>query len=95
MADPSRYPDSTGDTGDTGDTGMRPGRGPTTGTPRWVKALGIIAIVLVLLVVTLLLTGHGPGRHLSSGDTGVESVTEDPTPPGDDSRVHALHAYNR
>jgi hypothetical protein len=39
-------------------------------TPRWVKVFGIIAIVLVLLFVILLLTGrgHGPGRHLPSGD---------------------------
>jgi len=35
------------------------------GTPRWVKALGIIALLLVLLVVVALLLGgnHGPGRH--------------------------------
>jgi hypothetical protein len=41
-----------------------------TGTPRWVKVFGIIAIVLVLLFVILLLTGrdHGPGRHLRSAD---------------------------
>jgi hypothetical protein len=39
------------------------------GTPRWVKAFGIIALALVLLFVVLLLTGrHGPGRHTSGGD---------------------------
>jgi hypothetical protein len=41
---------------------------PYPGTPRWVKVLGIIAIVLALLVVTVIVTGvggpHGPGRHL-------------------------------
>lgn len=44
--------------------------GDNTGTPRWVKVFGIIAIVLVLLFVTLLLSGrgHGPRRHLPSGD---------------------------
>ena len=63
MADPPRYPD-TGD-----DTGVGPGRGSTTGTPRWVKVFGIIALVLILLFVILLLTrgpgggGHGPSRH--------------------------------
>jgi hypothetical protein len=52
---------------DTGEKGTR-----KEGTPRWVKAFGIIALVLVLLVVVLLLTGrgggHGPGRHTSGGD---------------------------
>lgn len=43
------------------------------GAPRWVKVLGVIAIVLLLLLVILTLTrgpgdrGHGPGLH-SSGD---------------------------
>jgi hypothetical protein len=45
---------------------------PYPGTPRWVKVSGIIALVLVLLVGIILLTGlggaHGPGRHLPSGD---------------------------
>jgi hypothetical protein len=37
----------------------------TTGTPRWVKAVAIIALVLIVLVVVMLLVGgdHGPGRH--------------------------------
>jgi hypothetical protein len=35
-------------------------RPPYPGTPRWVKVFGIIAIVVVLLVVFMLLTGHGP-----------------------------------
>ena len=39
--------------------------GDETGTPRWVKTFGIIALVLVLLFVIMMLTGggHGPGRH--------------------------------
>jgi hypothetical protein len=59
VADPPPYPD-TGD-----DTGVGPDRGSATGTPRWVKVLGIsIAIVLVLLFVVLHLTGtRGPGAH--------------------------------
>ena len=45
-------------------------RPPYPSTPRWVKVFGIIAIVVVLLVVFMLLTGHGPGRHTPSGDAG-------------------------
>jgi hypothetical protein len=75
-------PESIGDTGD--DTGTGPDRESTTGTPRWVKVFGIIALVLVLLFVILLVTGggsHGPGRHTASGDAGGQtpshsSVTE-------------------
>ena len=35
--------------------------------PRWVKVSIIVGVLLVVLVVVMLLTGHGPGRHLSSG----------------------------
>lgn len=47
-------------------------------TPRWVKLFGIIALILVLLVGVMLLSGgeHGPGRHMPSA-----SVTEVHTPP--------------
>jgi hypothetical protein len=69
MADPPPAPDPTRD-----GTGVESDRGPTSGTPRWVRVFGIIAIVLVLLVVILLLTGgpgrHGPGRHLPAGGAG-------------------------
>lgn len=54
MADPPIHSDSRKDTAK--DTGM----------PRWVKILGIIALVVVLLLVVLMLVGgggHGPGRH--------------------------------
>jgi hypothetical protein len=47
---------------------------PYPGTPFWVKVFGIIIIAVVLLFVILMLTrrpgGHGPGRHMPSGDTG-------------------------
>ncbi len=64
MAESPPHPDSYDDTG---------GHGPTTATPRWVKVFGIIALVLILLVGVLLLTGggnHGPGRHTPSGEAG-------------------------
>jgi hypothetical protein len=31
-------------------------------TPRWVKVFGIVALVLVVLVVVLHLTGNTPGH---------------------------------
>ena len=42
-----------------------PDRGATTGTPRWVKVVGIIAVVLLLLLGIIMFVGgeHGPGRH--------------------------------
>lgn len=44
-----------------------PGREPSTGTPRWVKVFGIVALVLIALFVILQLLGvggsHGPSRH--------------------------------
>ena len=41
-----------------------PPRYPDTGAPRWVKVFGIIAVVLVVLVVILHLTGRGfVGHH--------------------------------
>ncbi|MGH2392417.1 MAG: hypothetical protein ACRDGH_02835 [Candidatus Limnocylindria bacterium] len=48
--------------------------GGAPGTPRWVMAFGIIAIVLVLLIGFVLVTGldgpHGPQRHAPSGYAG-------------------------
>lgn len=58
-------------------------------TPRWVKVLGIHAVVVVLLVVALMVTDiggeHGPGRHAPSGDPAGQEppagVPEGHTPP--------------
>lgn len=36
-------------------------RGLPTGTPRWVKVFGIIALALVLLFIILYLTGNNLG----------------------------------
>lgn len=36
-------------------------------TPRWVKVLGTIGIVLLVAVVILHLTGHGFGAHHGFG----------------------------
>jgi hypothetical protein len=52
-------------------THVRPDRGSTTSTSRWVKVCGSIALVLVLLSGILHLTGPGLGRH-----TLPSSVTE-------------------
>ncbi len=60
---------------------------PPYSTPRWVKIIGTIALVLVLLLGILHLAGlrpnHGPARHLPSGHTGNPSplsITVNQTP---------------
>jgi len=46
--------------------GVRPSEERPPGIPRWLKISGIIVIVLILLFVTLHLTGNGmgPGMHM-------------------------------
>lgn len=44
-------------------TPAKPPRGSRPGTPRWVKVIVIIFGVLVLLLVTLHLSGFGFGGH--------------------------------
>ena len=54
------------------------------GTPRWVKAFGLIAIGAIMLVVVVRLIGggqHGPGMHAPSADTGA-AVASGPTTSG-------------
>jgi len=65
MADPPASPESGGDTGED------PGTGSTTGTPRWVKVLGFIALVLILLFVILHFTVGGLRDHTPSVEHGV------------------------
>ncbi|MGY1682424.1 hypothetical protein [Geodermatophilus sp. SYSU D01176] len=48
-------------------TGPTPGAERSGGTPRWVKVLGALVLLLVLLVAVLHATGNGvggPGDHL-------------------------------
>lgn len=43
------------------------------GTPRWVKAFGIVALVLIVVFFVVMLIdrgGHGPSRHAPGGDNG-------------------------
>ncbi len=47
----------------TPDTSTRSGRRPPPGTPRWVKVSAIIIIVLVVLFVSVHLTGIMPMGH--------------------------------
>ena len=65
MADPSSSPERVASAG----------RGPTAGTPRWVKVSGIVALAVLLLLLVLLIAGgnHGPGRHVSS--LGAHGIT--------------------
>ena len=66
----------------TDDTGVGPGRGSTSGPPRWVKVFGVIALVVVLLLLVLLLTSggsHGPARHESSRDAGGQTANPSAT----------------
>ena len=35
------------------------------GPPRWVKVFGVLALILILLVVIVHLSGGGIGNHLS------------------------------
>ena len=74
MPDPSHYPDIGDDTGDAEADGGAP-----PSVPRWVKVAAIIIGILVVLFLVLLLVGvggeHGPGRHLSRGNTPPASVT--------------------
>jgi ABC-type transporter Mla subunit MlaD len=65
MSNPPPYPETT----DEGSPG------PTIGTPRWVKVFGIIALVVVVLFVILLITGHG-GKHGPGRHTGVAALGE-------------------
>ena len=39
----------------------------TSRMPRWFKVLATVAAGLLVLLIALLLVGHGPGRHMQGG----------------------------
>ena len=49
------------------------------GIPRWLKVVGLLALVVVLLALVIMLTsgggGHGPQRH-GVGDRSTSAVAE-------------------
>lgn len=63
------------------ETHVGPDRGSPPSTPRWVKVLGIIAIVLILLFVILHLAGNNLGCPPAGGHTPPGCPGE--TPSGD------------
>jgi hypothetical protein len=73
-------------------TEMPPKDTPTTGTPRWVKVFGVIAVLVVVLVIVLVLTGrggpHSPRRHSSPAEPTAATSTSDHTTP----RLGATHS---
>lgn len=42
---------------------QEPDRGPDTATPAWVKVPSALAVVVVILLIILHLTGHAPMGH--------------------------------
>lgn len=61
-------------------TPLAPNGGTVYRTPLWVKTFGIIALVLVILLGIMLLSGvqHGPGMHMpSSGNTPSVNSTQE------------------
>ncbi len=90
----SKLPNSNSD---SNDTGMRQTEDRPPRTPRWVRVSGTIAIVLVLLIVILKITGvggnHGPGRHIPGGEP-AEQIERDAyggEAPGDHTPTEGGH----
>ena len=57
------------------------------GMPRWVKVMGIVALLVVVAVVVLMAVAggdHGPGRHLPGGDKSTPTSAGHTPPPGVD-----------
>lgn len=51
--------------------------------PRWVVVFAVIGLLVAILVVVMLLAGHGPGRHT---DVGLPLRVSATAPAGDGSR---------
>lgn len=68
-ADDQRGADPTLHHGAVDHPSRDPGRESPPRTPRWVKTFGIVAIVLVLLLVGLHLTGNVPSHTPSFSGT--------------------------
>ena len=61
-------------TGPSPDAERAPDAGRPTGVPRWVKILGVVALLLLLVLVVLHLAGNslgGPGSHFGAADPGL------------------------
>jgi hypothetical protein len=69
-----RIPDPGLDPRDGDDEAVDAAAAPDSGTPRWAKVAGVIAVVILVMLLVALLSGgkHGPGRHL--GGTGTRPV---------------------
>ena len=72
MTDRPRHPDAPG----SGDRDVNPAdRSTQPGAPRWVKVFALVAVVLIVLLGALHLTGNGlgsPGSHTPATERGVE-----------------------
>ena len=47
------------------DRNARPSNEPVP-APRWVKVALVIGIAVALLIIVMLISGHGPGRHMGT-----------------------------
>ena len=47
------------------DPDARPSNEPVP-APRWVKVAVVIGIAVALLIIVMLISGHGPGRHMGN-----------------------------
>ena len=48
---------------------------PDPGVPRWVKVFGVVGLVLVVVVVVMLFSGHGPSQHASGAGHAAAPAT--------------------
>jgi hypothetical protein len=60
---------STDPVDDHVDPNARPSNEPVP-APRWVKVAVVIGIAVALLIIVMLISGHGPGRHMGHYDGG-------------------------